>query len=319
MKKNIYFKVLGVAAMLGVVGVAIALYAKHQRAGTASLREVQLQTRELKITIQATGDVEALNKVDILPAVPGRIDKILVEEGQTVKKNQVLTWMSSTNRAALLDLAQTGSQLELKQWEQTYQPTPVLAPVTGLITKRDIVPGMTVSAQSILFSMSDRLVIRAQVDETDIGKITDGMRAEVTVDAFPNHTFGAVVHLIGHDSQLVNSVNIYLVELWPARAPDFLRSGMTANINFILDVKPAALAVPLWAVQGHENDTVNLFTAHGETEPVKLGVSDGKYVEVLSDNFKSGDFVFIKPVEIRLETKNDPFSGPTAKRKIGSK
>jgi membrane fusion protein, macrolide-specific efflux system len=301
-----------VVIALGAAGIYFRLSPKKPE-----LKEVQVSRRQLKIIIQATGDIEAQNRVDILPAVAGRIEKILVEEGQMVKKNQVLTWMSSTNRAALLDLASSKDQAEYKQWEETYQPTPVLAPVTGLVTKRSVVPGMMVSTTSILFSMSDRLVVRAQVDETDIGKIREGMLAEVTCDAFPNETFQAHVHLIGHDSQLVNSVNIYLVELWPKNAPKFLRSGMTANVNFLLEEKNNILAMPVWSVQGRENETVALMDETGAPKKVQLGASDGKFVEVLSKT-TDGEKFYITPVEIKLESKNDPFSGPS-KRKPASR
>lgn len=207
-------------AVGGLVGLGVGYFHRNPEM-QGPFKEVEIQKHKMRLSIQATGDVEALNRVDILPAVPGRVDRILVQEGRAVKENEIIAWMSSTNRAALLDLAHSKTDSESKEWEAMYEPTPVLAPVTGVITKKNVVPGQMVSASSVLFSMSDRLIVRAQVDETDIAKIYEGMGAEVTLDAYPTNVFQGSVHLIGHDSQLVNSVNVYLVEVWPKILPIF--------------------------------------------------------------------------------------------------
>jgi len=304
--------VLFLAAVAVIIGIVVT--GKDQK----QLRPVKVQRESIKITTQATGTIEPMNKVEILPPVSGRIDKILVDEGRQVKKGDIIAWMSSTNRAVLLDLARTKGKKELKNWEKMYQPTPITAPVSGLIINKMVVPGQTVNQQTPLFEMSDRLVVRAYVDETDIGKITIGMIAEIGADAFADKRFVGQVKRIGHQSELINNVNVYEVELeiTAGRRPtdaQNLRSGMTANITFILEHKKDVLVVPVWAVQGREREQVSVMDAAKKQKKIELGLSNGRYVEVLS-NVTEGETLFVEPFVFKEpEIRSFPFSS-TKKR-----
>lgn len=272
----------------------------------------------IKITIQATGNVEPLNKVELLPPIAGRIDKILIKEGQTVKEGETIAWMSSTNRAALLDIARNRSPQGYEEWKEMYKPTPLIAPVDGLIISKKIVPGQTVTQETILFEMSDILVVRAQVDETDIDKIKKNMKAELTVDAYPDRIFKAHVNHIGLQSELVNNVNIYHTELFLENPSDVLRSGMTANVNFIIQFKPEALVIPNWAVQGHENEEIILLNAKKKEQKISLGMADEKFVEIISPIQEGSEFYIRKtgvsvPSQNRLP--NSPFDHKKKKQK----
>jgi len=261
----------------------------------------------LLITIQATGNIEPMNKVEILPPVAGRIDKILTEEGERVEQGKIIAWMSSTNRAALLDITRSRSPSEYEEWEKMYQPTPIMAPVSGLIISKKTVPGQTVSAQSVLFEMSDQLIARAQVDETDIEKIKQKMTAFITVDAHPNKEFKARVDKISHQSELVNNVNIYSIELALEDSTDDLRSGMTANVSFVIAEKETALVIPIWAVQGREEEAYTVLDSHKKSKQVQLGLSDGKNVEVLS-GVQEGEEIYVPKFDLKVEEKNSsPF------------
>jgi macrolide-specific efflux system membrane fusion protein len=45
------------------------------------------------------------NRLEIKPPIAGRAEEVLVNEGELVKAGQIIAWMSSTDRAALLDAA----------------------------------------------------------------------------------------------------------------------------------------------------------------------------------------------------------------------
>jgi macrolide-specific efflux system membrane fusion protein len=215
----------------------------------------------IRLTVQATGSVQPLNKVSILPPVGGRIDKIIALEGRAVRKGQVLAWMSSSERAVLLDNAQAKGPEEVKYWEGAYAPTPIIAPVDGIVIARNVVEGQTVSLGTDLYDLSDRLIVQAAVDETDLGKIHDEQKASVTVDAYPDKPFNADVNLISHQAVKVNNVVTYYVQLEPRKVPGTLRAGMTANVDFILEEREHVLLIPAWAVKGMERTTVMLKVA----------------------------------------------------------
>ena len=53
-------------------------------------------------------------------------------------KGQILAWMSSTERAALMDAARSKGPEEVSRWEELYRPTPILAPIRGTVISRNI-------------------------------------------------------------------------------------------------------------------------------------------------------------------------------------
>ena len=303
LKNKKFVLIFSLCAVLLLVFVARMFNGKK----TEEFIPLKVAKAPLVITIQATGNIEPMNKVEILPPVAGRIDKILAEEGERVDQGKVIAWMSSTNRAALLDITRSRNPSEYEEWEKMYQPTPIIAPVSGRIISKKTVPGQTVSTQSVLFEMSDQLIARAQVDETDIEKIKQNMTAFITVDAHPHKEFKAQVDKISHQSELVNNVNIYSIELSLEEASDDLRSGMTANVNFVVTKKETALVIPIWAVSGREEEAYTVLDSHKKPKQVQLGLSDGKNVEILSGVLE-GEEIYVPKFDLNLEEKSSsPF------------
>ena len=271
--------------LLAVLLLAAAGCGKNGKQGAQ--QKVQVTRGDLQVTVQDTGSVQPLDEVQIIPPVAGRVDQILVDEGTVVKKGQVLAWMSSSDRAALLDMARAKGAQELAYWEGVYKSTPIVAPVSGLIINRNVVEGQTVSQSTDIYDMSDQLIVVANVDETDLGKISMGQEAQVTVDAYPDQPFACKVMMITHEAVKVNNVVCYNVKLKAQKAPADLRAGMTANVNFIVSQSKDVLLLPSWAVKGAENSTVPLMVANDPKQKpqktrVELGDTDGNSVQVVS-------------------------------------
>jgi len=69
------------------------------------LEKVRVTRGNILASIPATGTVMPRNRLEIKPPVAGRVEQILVNEGHNVRKGEILAWMSSNDRAALLDAA----------------------------------------------------------------------------------------------------------------------------------------------------------------------------------------------------------------------
>lgn len=287
----------------GIVVALIAVHAvfiwwRYRRGGEApSYRTVTVERGALKVGVPTTGTVQPQNRLEIKAPIAGRVEEILVDEGQGVRKGQILAWLSSTERAALLDTARAQGTNELARWERLYRPTPLTAPLDGTLIARHTDPGQTITAQDALFVLSDRLIVEAQVDETDIGRIAVGQRADLTLDAYPHDPFTATVDRIAYEAKTVNNVTTYTVEILPARAPDFMRSGMTANIQVIVAVTNAVLLVPSEAVHTENRHTVVWQpTPNGKgvlTNRVTVSLSDGRQT-VVTDGLSEGDAVLVR-------------------------
>ncbi|MBC7385377.1 MAG: efflux RND transporter periplasmic adaptor subunit [Cryobacterium sp.] len=289
-----------------------AFYAwKKSRPSPVAYREDKARKGDLKVVILSTGTVQPENRLEIKAPTAGRIDSVLVKEGQRVKRGQILAWMSSTERAALLDAARSKGEEEVKRWEDMYRPTPILAPINGTLILRSIEAGQSFATTDAILVMSDRLTVKAQVDETDIAQIRLGEAAEITLDAYGKETVAAKVDQIAFEAKTVSNVTTYVVDVLPLKTPSFMRSGMTANVNFLIESKSGVLLIPTEAIRAADGKMTTLLRgADGNPKEVdiEIGSSDGKRTEVKSGVLE-GETVLTQEVKPKEKNKSSsPFS-----------
>ncbi|MFC1559579.1 efflux RND transporter periplasmic adaptor subunit [Candidatus Margulisiibacteriota bacterium] len=274
--------------------------------GKGALQTVEVKRGDIKAQISTTGIVMPRNRLEIKPPVAGRIDEVKVEEGQRVIKGQVLAMMSSSDRAALLDAARSKGDAEYKKWEDVYKPAPVVAPLNGFIIQRSVEAGQSVTTNDPVLVMADKLIVKAQVDETDIGSIKVGQAVNIELDAYPGKVISGKVEHIAYESVTVNNVTIYEVNVVPLSVPSYFRSGMSSNVSFILSARKDALIVPLRAVKTIGNNSYVFRFDKGKAGPaqVKVGLENTSHIEVL-DGLSEGDMIAIPNAKMieELESK----------------
>jgi len=263
-------------------------------------------------SVNTTGVVEPQNRLEVKPSISGRIEEILVSEGDRIYKGDVLALMSSTERAALIDAAQSQDEETLKYWQEVYKQTPILSPIAGEVIVRSVEPGQTVTTSDAVLVLSDRLIISAQFDETDVGKVRVNQKAIITLDAYPEVVINGIVNHIAYESELVNNVTIYDVDILPEKIPDFLRSGMSANVEVIENEKHNILIIPQKAlVQQGNTFYVNIKDKKNDKvikKEVITGINDGTNVEIIS-GLNENDLVVLKQAIIskKKNSGSNPF------------
>jgi macrolide-specific efflux system membrane fusion protein len=309
-------KLFAVAMILLFTAAGVILY-KVKSEEVVVMKEVPVKKGNLVLKVQASGTVSPENRLEIKPPVAGRIDEVLVKEGAVVKKGKILAWISSTERAALLDSVRAQGAKEIKRWEELYKPTPVMAPINGTIILRNVEAGQTFMNTDSIFTMADRLTVKAQVDETDIAQIKVGQAAIITLDAYPNNPVpGKVVH-VAYDATVTNNVTTYVCDVLPDEVPEFMRSGMTSNVSIEVARKENVLLLPMTAIiMDQEGSRVRLKQNEDKSTviPIETGSDDGKQIEIasgLSDN----DIVLVEETEKKFGAKKSgsPFM-PTGPR-----
>ncbi|MDO8489621.1 MAG: efflux RND transporter periplasmic adaptor subunit [Candidatus Omnitrophota bacterium] len=303
-------------AVVGILVVIIFVLIKLKpKADTDNIiKEVNPVRGSIQAIISTSGTVLPKNRLEIKPPVGGRVESVLVKEGQKVKTGQILAWMSSTERAALLDAARGQGEEKLKYWQETYKPIALLAPINAEVIVATTQPGQTVTTADAVVVLSDKLIARAQVDETDIGKVKLGQKAMIILDAYPNTKIKAAVEHIYYESQTVNNVTIYPVDLLPDEVPEFFRSGMNATLDFVEQSKEDVLLVPVGAVYRDKQKRFVLIKEEGQAEPViqmvELGITDDKNVEIIS-GVSEKDTLILKNKRFVLpksDVGNSPFT-----------
>src|SRR3989338_7639221 len=92
-------------ALIGVVVLVGGFWfwkSRSQDGDQQQFRTIKVEHGSINVTVLSTGTVTPQNRLEIKPPISGRIERILVREGQRVGKGQMIAWMSSTERAALL-------------------------------------------------------------------------------------------------------------------------------------------------------------------------------------------------------------------------
>ncbi|KPK99193.1 MAG: hypothetical protein AMJ95_00085 [Omnitrophica WOR_2 bacterium SM23_72] len=291
-----------------LIGSAVAAFYlfKIEPAGNGEIvKEIKPVMGTIQNIISSTGTVLPKNRLEIKPPVNGRIEKLLVSEGDLVKQGATLGLMSSTERAALLDAAHGQGDEALKYWQEVYKAIPLISPIYGEVIVAKVQPGQTITTADAVLVLSDQLIVRAQVDETDIGKIKKDEEAVIILDAYPDTKIKAKVGHIYYESKTVNNVTIYEVDLNCEEIPPFFRSGMNATVNFIEKSKENSLLLPAEAVLTEKEGTFVYVKEPRKAVPVKrqvqLGISENKSVEIIS-GISADDTVIVKTKKYALPT-----------------
>lgn len=300
----------------------LAIVSKRKQSSTESIQLISPAYGTIQTVISTTGTVQPQNRLEIKPPISGRIEKVVVHEGNQVKIGQTLALMSSTERAALLDAARAENKEQLAYWEEVYKPTPLVAPISGEVIVRAVEPGQTVAPSDVVIVLSDRLIVQAQVDETDIGKVKLGQAAIISLDAYPQTKVKATVDHIAYESTIVNNVTIYEVDILPEKVPAIFRSGMSANIDIIEQSKENILLIPLEAVGQDTEGSFVFIRSKSDNKPfmqrVQLGISDDKNVEVIA-GLEIEDKIIIEtqnylPVKEKEQGRSPFMPGPPRRR-----
>src|SRR5262249_54277276 len=137
--------------------------------------------------------------------------------------------------AATAKAAVVKAQTDLENAKISYQDTDVRAPRDGVVLSKSVDVGTviqsatgTVGGGTVLMKMAnlDTVQVRAMVDETDIGKLNAGLDVNITVDAYPNRTFGGQVQKIEPQSVVQQNVTMFPVTIMLPNMDHLLRPGM---------------------------------------------------------------------------------------------
>lgn len=96
--------------------------------------------------------------------------------------------------------------------------------------------------------ISDRLRVRAQINEADVGRAAVGQKAFFTVNSYPDRKFRGVVESISPKAVTVANVQLYDVIIAMEQQETALKVGMPANVSIIVDQRAGVLMVPRIAV-----------------------------------------------------------------------
>ncbi|MCB1558369.1 MAG: efflux RND transporter periplasmic adaptor subunit, partial [Alphaproteobacteria bacterium] len=264
--------------------------------------------------IYATGTVEPTIQISLSPKSTGRMTELLADEGQTVKKGDILAKFEDDDLAAVIeqidaqvvlakkelerkeklikrkfiaadaydkalsDLAVAEAALKEAKAKQNFQI--LRAPEDATIIKRDGEIGEVITANTPVFYLSccAQNRISAEVDEEDIVRVKTGQKVLIQSDAFPDDVFEGAVKAItpkGDTDSRSFRVRIELPEKFP------LLIGMTTETNIVTKESKDALLIPLAAL-GTKNKVQTIENGMVKFKSVTIGAEGKDQAEILS-------------------------------------
>jgi HlyD family secretion protein len=179
--------------------------------------------------------------------------------------------------------------------------------VNGKVTRKMVEPGEAVDIGIPLMVLSDvsRIIVKAEVDESDLGKLQLGQHAMVSAEAFPGRMFPATIYEIGQsvgkrkvrpdDLAKIGDMKVLEAKLEVTKGGEALRLGMTVDVRISIAQKDKVVVIPRHLVPIGEKEAVVSVEGPGgpDTRRIALGVWDETRVEV-TRGLSAGDRVLVR-------------------------
>jgi HlyD family secretion protein len=209
------------------------------------------------------------------------------------------------------DIIKTGTTSGLGNIAQTQ----VRATVSGMVLDVPVKAGNQVieannfNEGTSIASLADvtKMIFEGKVDESEVGKIKEGLPLEITVGAIEDETFDAVLDYIAPKGVEENGAIQFAIKGTLKKIDStFIRAGLSANASIILEKADKVLALEEALVQ-YDKETkepyveVEVGDQKFERRDLELGIGDGIYVEVKSGITKDDKIKVWNPVQGRQQ------------------
>lgn len=269
-----------VALLAGTVA-ALGAEPSSRQAGLVVLDETGVKNLRIQTAVAEPGEFEetifALGRIDVYPGkravvssrIPGRAVDVFVRHDHPIKQG---------------DVALT---VESRQYGEPPPTIKVTAPISGLVSMANVVPGQPVEPENILAEILDltEVYALARVPDHLAGRLKPGLKARITVAASPGPAFEAELEHFGATADAENGTIEAAFHV--ANPGSVLRPGMRAEFSIVVSQRSGVVSVPRSALQG---DPAGRFVYVKDFElphaflktPVVVGQTNERVAEIVS-------------------------------------
>ncbi|MEC5146117.1 efflux RND transporter periplasmic adaptor subunit [Chitinophaga sp. 212800010-3] len=291
---------------------------------------LKVSASQLPRELSYSGSIEPDNTAEIGFAVPGVVNSIAVEEGQTVKQGQLLASLDATEYSNALAIANAG----LEQAEDMYNrlnelyqknslpakdyidiktklaqarankqinakriaDSRLYAPISGIITARKIERGSAAAPGMPAFTIvkTDMVYAKAAVPESEVGALSHGGIATVYIPTLADSVNGKVTII---NPQADATSRTYNVKIKLNNNNGRLLPGMLTEIKVNTGTVVNNITIPATAVIRDADDITYVFVTNPQQKAVRkritVGGLTGKNEVVVTDGLKEGEQLIV--------------------------
>jgi len=289
----------------------------------------EVRPRPLRDILILPGETEAWEDVRVPSDKAGRVEWIGPEEGDTVKKGELIAKVDVSSLKAALDRAQAAFDLaeelfrrrvdlhekkliaqeeldksrtektlaesDLKQSRVEYQRGFIRSPIGGVVNHLFVDQGEFIGRGDPLADIVnvERIKVNVSVPEMDVKYLKKGQDALVRIDAFPERRIPGAVDFVAFKAD--PATKTFHVKVLIANEDRTIRPGMIARAGFLRRVIPNALTAPLFALVDKSGERLVYVEKEGvaHARTVTLGVIEGDRIQI-ADGLEIGDHLIVK-------------------------
>lgn len=284
--------------------------------------KTEVENEQLKVERNQIGlqSAETSKELFIKYEFPKQAEKLLSDYRESLRK------LERAKKLAISKLAQAEAQLKSSEARYSLQSQKreklqdqigkckIKATRTGLVVygggdrrywggDEEIKEGTIIRERQEILTIPDltRMCVKVKIHESAIKQIAKGQKAKITIDAFPDEVLAGEVVKVGvlPDSQnrwMNPDVKVYEVEVSIVGSHDWLKPGLTAQVEIMVKEIPDILYVPIQAVVPSNGDRVcYLARTIGDPERriVQTGEFNNEFIQI-KDGIKEGDVVLLR-------------------------
>lgn len=254
MKNLRIFLILALLIAIGIVGFMSYRYFRPQET-------IRPKRGDIVESIYGLGTVSADKTYRVRAALALSIQTMYVKEGDEVKKGDPLVRL-----------------------DDNLMKSPIDGTVTGVAYK----VGELVTPQMAIVTVTNResLSLEVSLEQQSVLRIKAGQEVFVSFESLRNERWNGVVKSVyPRESQ-------FIVRIELARWPQGVLPGMTADVAILVGERKNALLIPLRSLLAGQ--VMRIRDGKKEKLPVRLGIIDGEWGEVLSENVSESDDLLIR-------------------------
>jgi RND family efflux transporter MFP subunit len=318
--------VLAAAALLS--GCGASGEGEMEQAGPVPVEVTTIEERMISPVLSYSGGIEGARRTALGAEIQGRVETLHVEAGDRVQEGELLVELGSEQLAQAeaqfragerdwkrmqslyeknavteqaYDRAQAAFETVQASYEMILESTRIRAPFSGYVTGRHLqegelfmlMPGGSGAPSIIDLADISTVAIEVEISERDWPRVRKGLRAAVSVDAYPDRSFPGTVYRV--DAGLDEMTRTATAEVRVPNPDEALRSGMFADVDLTL-VEREAVLVPLDALLRQEGTGITyVFVVEDDTahrRDIEIGDVFGEYVQARS-GVAAGDRVVL--------------------------
>ena len=289
--KKIFFLIIMIISLFSCKGKKNTSSTQTKNTTDTAIPKVSIfryNERYLNDYILLNGNINPVSEIKIMPNIAGKVSNLLYQTGSYLRKNTVI---------AFIDPSKPG---------MAYRLNPIKAPISGTITAINVSIGDTVSPNTPIIKMAkiSNLEVVSNISEKFIGKIHIGLKANMTLEAFPNEVFKVKVK---HIDPILDPITRTLkIKFEIESKTNKIKAGMFADIKIIYkNVNP--FLIPKEALIFKFKKTYIFVVGLSGISEKEIEVKESeKYVNsvVLLSGLKTGDKIIVSDSSVVNPKRN---------------